>query len=173
MFFAVFSYIFFYRAQEVYYSLGKEYINNVFQLFDVGYLKTLRKYFYENAMLSELNRISFYQSELLNMLIWLISSCCISIINFYQAWRPVEIVKDGIVYSGKFINSESISGYRRGNLHEKKWFSKEFKYYDYFITLKRKKVLSNSYVEHEVKVYVSYGREDFVDSIFKDFNLSF
>ena len=55
-------YVFIDRAQEVYYSLGKE------------YMRSLRQYFYENNMLVELHITAFYQGKLLNMLTWIIGS---------------------------------------------------------------------------------------------------
>lgn len=162
--FLLYLYIFINRAQAVYYSLGKEYISNVFQLFDLEYLKTLRAYFFENIMLSELNQVAFYQSELLNMLAWIIGSFCISLLNFYKARQPDEILENGIVVSGRFIDYGRIAGYRRGNLYEKKWINKELKYYDYFFELKKKKSLSDSSKNIEVKIRVRYGDETFVDN---------
>jgi len=103
MIFILFSCIFIDRALGVYNSLGKEYIDRVYQLFDLEYLRSLRQYFYENNMLVELHRTAYYEGELLNMLAWIVNSFCIFLLNFYMAWQPDEILKSGIVVSGKFL----------------------------------------------------------------------
>ena len=162
--FVVFSYLLVDGARDVYYTLGRKYINNVYQLFDLRYLTTLNKYFSENIMLIELNRLAYYQSMLLSILVWIIFTCCSSLLKFYKAGQPNEILKNGIVVSGNFIKYDRIASYRKSDLHEKKWMSKNIKYYDYFIELKSKNILWIKDIKNEVKLHVSCGTEDLVNS---------
>ncbi|MCC5911690.1 MAG: hypothetical protein JJT76_14790 [Clostridiaceae bacterium] len=47
-------------------SRGSKY--SVFQLLNVEYLRNLRRYFYENLMLTELNTIAYYESNFFGIL---------------------------------------------------------------------------------------------------------
>lgn len=162
-FFIIFLFIFIKNAQKVYHLLNQDYINNIFQLINVEYLKSLRMHFYENSMLMELSVIAYYQSNLLNMLTWIIGSFCIFILHINIGGQKNTIYEDGLMINGKIVNWKDITNYKWSNDYRKRLF-KEEKYYKLIITLPKWKL---SDLENKVKLLVDYEDKGLVNDIFE------
>lgn len=163
VFFIIWSSIFVNGAQKVYQLLNEEYINSIFQLLNVEYLKSLRRYFYENSMLMQLSVIAYYESNLLNMLTWIIGSFCVSILHFHMGGQKNAIYENGVLVNGKIVNWQEITNYKWSNDYKERLFKAE-KYYDLIITLPKWKICD---LDNKVKLQVNYDDKGSVDDILK------
>ncbi|SFH18980.1 hypothetical protein SAMN05660649_04216 [Desulfotomaculum arcticum] len=162
-FFLIWSFLLITEAQELYHSLGSTYINSVYQVLDLGYLQSLRSYFYENSMLRELNNIASYQHQLPSKLVWVFGSACLSILYFYKGCRHIEFIDNGIFLSGQIIRWDEIINFKWSS--EKKPLGKNDRYYDLLLTLKKSKLIAFFGVHNQLEIKVNMKNKDIVNSL--------
>jgi len=160
--------IFINSVQKVYRLLNKEYIDSVFQLVNIKYLRSLRGYFFENYMLIHLNAIAHYESNFLLMLGWTIGSFCLSISHLHRGWQKNAIYENGILVNDKIINWHDIVSYGWSRSYKEGLFKNE-KYYELVITLHKSKLCN---LDNKVELQVNYHDKELVDHILKNFEIS-
>lgn len=97
------------NAYDVYQKLNGVYISSVFQLLNIQYLESLRKYFFENSMLIELTTIVFYQKSLINTLFAIFGVFTISMFDFYIGWQRNIIYDNGILLNDKIVDWHKVT----------------------------------------------------------------
>lgn len=155
--------LFSYRVQETCDVLNEDYIDNVFQLFNMEYLESLRNYFYKNLMISKLLTIVRYQNNLVKMISWILISLSISVWYLYSGWQKNIIYKSGILVNNRFLNWEKIIDYKWSDFYEKGVFEKN-QYYDLILEIKKLKFLN---LDNEIKIRVDYNKKEFIDNVLK------
>ncbi|MCC5910918.1 MAG: hypothetical protein JJT76_10830 [Clostridiaceae bacterium] len=161
--FIIWSTIFINNAQKLYQLLNEEYIDSVFELLNVEYLRSLRRYFYENLMLTELNTIAYYESNFFGIVTWIIASFSLSVLYLQRGWHKNIIYENGVLINGKIIDWNEIINYEWGNGYKERLFKDE-RYYELKVTLPKSKLWD---LDNKVKLKVNYDDKGLVDDIFK------
>jgi hypothetical protein len=150
--FAFWLSFFLWQAQKVYRGLGDEYFQDVFQLLNPSYLEALRSYFFESQMISKLIRIRFYQSGILNMLLWIVISGCLAVTWLFRSRQRDAVCHNGIVAGGRLYKWDKVVGYGWGKRFAKKWLGKEVWYHELTIEVRHGKWSAKILGEKTTKV---------------------
>ncbi|NBG86875.1 hypothetical protein [Isachenkonia alkalipeptolytica] len=164
--FIVWSAVFSYIALNVYQGLSEEYMDSFSQLFDIEYLSSLRLYFSENLMLSELSTIAYLENNFFMMLSWMIGTLCLSIIFIHRGLQKNKIYKNGILVNNKFVNWEKVNNYEWSKIYEKSLFKKN-KYYELIVSLPEAKLWNS---KNKVNLEVDYNNKERVENMLKKYN---
>ena len=161
---------FLWQAGDVYRDLGDEYFQSVFQLLKPSYLEALRSHFYENQMLSKLLSIRFYQSGVLNMMLWIVISGSLATTWLYRSRQRDAVRDDGIMAGGRLYKWDKVAGYSWGKRYAKKRLGKDTWYNELIIEVKHGKWSARILGEKTTKVTLrapADGKEP-VDLYLKD-----
>lgn len=151
--------------KDTYHALKPEYIKNIYQLFDLTYLESLRSLFYQNSMLKELLAVVYYQSSLFKYIVWTFLSLFNAMIFLNIGLFQNSIYEEGIRANGKLICWNRVSNYAWGSKSEKKLFGKG-EYYDLALTLKQRNFF---HLYNEVELRVNLEDKDLVSDILKKY----
>lgn len=136
--------------------ISDDFDQSIFKLFDFTYLENLRLYYYEKNIIKHLYFISYYQSQLYRSLLWITSSFCYSIFNFYIWYQKNIIYESGIFISGKMLAWKKIIDYKWDSAYKKRFFEKG-NHYDLIIITESETISLN----------VNFDDKNQVDEILK------
>ncbi len=142
---------------KLYNLIGDDYDRSIFQLFNFKYIENLRLYYYEKNIIKHLY-LSIYQSQLYRSLLWITSSFCYSIFNFYIWYQQNTIYESGILISGKLLAWKKIIDYKWDSAYEKRFFEKG-NHYDLIIITESETINLN----------VNFDDKNQVDEILKKY----
>ncbi|SMB86100.1 hypothetical protein SAMN00017405_1116 [Desulfonispora thiosulfatigenes DSM 11270] len=156
--------IFIIKTNEVYHLLHQDYINSIFQLFNLEYLEHLRKYFLDNNMTRELVTIVSYKSNILSTLTLIIVSFCSLILESYLGWQRNIVYEHGILFKSETISWNDIVDYQWSKVYKNNLLKKGVQY-DLNISLQKVRFF---YFNNEVKFIVNYEDKELVNRVLKE-----
>lgn len=141
--------------------LNGEYLNSIFQLFNLKYIESLSNYFYENDKMIEYYETLRYPNDFMNSLYMIITSACLLILDTNREKVKIALFQDGVLVKDKFYHKDKLLQYEWGGAYENTMF---FKGIYCNLVFEMDSIFQSN---RELAVRVNYSHKDKIDNILK------